>query len=194
MPVGKSRNLNKEKGEAGERLTQKMFGLAPTSGSGCGRFDKQDSKNDFLRVETKTTGKDHYVLKLSDWKRWRQQAAKARSQFFLHLIHENTDGSLDEVNSRVVISYKYWEALKPETWIDEDAKLYKGLELCNVAWGQEWLKEGAKSVKIEIPEESTFLSGGIVWQDACCYTGENIDLVSLPAPYFKELLEKDEAS
>lgn len=181
MPIGKSRNLNREKGEAGERLTQEMFGLAPTSGSGCGRFDKQDSKNDFLRVETKTTSKDHYVLKLKDWERWRQQAAKARSQFFLHLIPEE-DWGLDWDSSLVVVNDAY-------------AKALGAYDIAYMANTQKWIQ--GKTVKI------SFLDGRYInlaisereshdFTPVTFYDGEDLNLVSLPAPYFKELLEKDD--
>lgn len=180
MPVGKSRNLNREKGEAGERLAQEMFGLAPTSGSGCGRFDKQDSKNDFLRVETKTTNKDHYVLKLKDWERWRQQAAKARSQFFLHLIPEE-DWGLDWDSSLVVVNNTY-------------AKALGAYNVADLAYGQEWIQ--GKSVKIRF-EEGCYINLPVSERESrdftpiTFYDGEDLNLVSLPAPYFKELLEKD---
>lgn len=181
MPIGKSRNLNREKGEAGERLTQEMFGLAPTSGSGCGRFDKQDSKNDFLRVETKTTSKDHYVLKLKDWERWRQQAAKARSQFFLHLIPEE-DWGLDWDSSLVVVNDAY-------------AKALGAYDIAGMANTQEWIQ--GKSVKIKFLG-SRYLNLAISERESFDFTpitfydGEGLNLVSLPAPYFKELLEESE--
>lgn len=178
MPVGKSKNLNREKGEAGERLTQEMFGLAPTSGSGCGRFDKQDSKNDFLRAETKTTNKDHYVLNLKDWERWRQQAAKARSQFFLHLIHEKEDKSLDGENSWVVITDFYWKAIKLQ-----DYKYY--------AWSENWICPGARSVKIKLKDEHITICAKCRFLDIDFYTGETVSLVAVPAVHFKLLLEKD---
>lgn len=181
MPIGKSTNKNKEKGDRGEALTQKMFGLAPTSGSGCGRFDKQDSKNEWLRVETKTTEKDHYVLNLKKWELWRQQAAKARSQFFLHLIPEETWG-LDWDASLVVITDSY-------------AKALGAYDTSGIANTQEWIN--GKSVKIN------FLSGRYLnlaiseresfdFTPITFYDGEGLNLVSLPAPYFKELLEKAE--
>lgn len=178
---------NRAKGNKGEALTQRMFDLAPTSSSGSGRYDKLDSKNDHLRVETKVTGADHYVLKLEDWQRWRGQAAKDRKTFFLHLIHENEDESLDEENSRVVIPEAYWDAIKPPEvemeCIGQDFEVIKGDP---IAWGQEWIDLGAKSVKIDLSTPAYFMSGGVDWIDICYYSGETVSLVAVPATYFKE--------
>ena len=110
MPIGKSRNLNREKGDKGERLTQEKFKLIPTSGSGCGAFDKSDSKNDWLRVETKVTNKLYYSLDIEKFHKWRFQAAKDRKQFFMHIIHENEDKSLDWDSSLVVVDRNYWNS------------------------------------------------------------------------------------
>lgn len=178
MPVGKSRNLNKEKGEAGEALTQKMFGLAPTSGSGCGRFDKQDSKNDFLRVETKTTEKDHYVLNLKKWELWRQQAAKARAQFFLHLIPEYS-GVLNWEESLVVITETYFMALEPDTE--------------KLAWSHDFI-EKSHQIKFGVLKQLEHVHSSIpdpLEEIDRLTTPSGSGLIVLRAPYFKELLEKD---
>ena len=152
-----------------------MFELAPTSSSGSGRYDKLDSKNDHLRVETKVTGADHYVLKLEDWQYWRGQAAKDRKTFFLHLIHENEDESLDEENSRVVIPEAYWDAIKLKEF-----KYY--------AQGENWIDLGAKSTKIKL-DAAVVIAAGCRFACIDYYTGENLVLVSVPAFHFKTLLE-----
>lgn len=180
MPIGKSTNVNKKLGEEGEALTQLYFNLAPTSGSGCGRFDKQDSKNDFLRVETKATGKDHYTLSIEKFEGWRQQAARARSAFFLHLIPK-IDGILSWEYSLVVITEAYFMALAPKT--------------NRLAWSHDFVE---KSHKIKF---------GVLWQldhvfsdDSDLFeeierltTPTGSGLIVLRAPYFKELLEKEDA-
>lgn len=179
MPVGKSRNLNREKGEAGERLTQEMFGLAPTSGSGCGRFDKQDSKNDFLRVETKTTGADHYVLNLKKWELWRQQAAKARSQFFLHLIPEE-NGKLNWDQSLVVITEAYFMALAPDT--------------VRLAWSHNFI-EKSHQIRFGVLQQLEHVHSNIpdpLEEIDRLTTPTGSGLIVLRAPYFKELLDKDD--
>jgi hypothetical protein len=168
---------NKERGERGEALTREHFGLAPTSSSGSGRFDKLDSKNEWIRCETKTTSKPSYSLKIEDFKRWKSQCARDGKQFFLHLVPE-INGEVSWEFSLVVISDSYGEALGA----------YEGDKLCR---SEHWNMAGATSINIgfdpdfyEIPEVKGFIPIAL-------YTGEGYELVALPAPYFKELLEKN---
>lgn len=175
MPIGKSINKNKKLGDEGELVTQEHFGLVPTSGSGCGRFDKQDSKNDWLRVETKATGKDHYVLNFKKFTLWRQQAAKDRKQFFLHLIPK-VNGKLSWRDSVVICTEIYYKSLGGDCSTGYNA-LIEGTETCKIYFEKIGAYRNWSAGYVEIHN----IKSDKYWPP----------LIAVLAPEFKKLLDKD---
>lgn len=174
---------NQDKGNAGENLTKKMFNLSGTGGSGVGAYDKLDCKNQWIKSETKCTGRSFYQLSIEKFEKWRLQATEDRRQFFLHLIPEN-QGKLDWDQSLIVITEAYFIALTPDI-----EKLAYSHEFVNkshkVEFGtlqqleyREHLQAALPSTLEEIERLTTPTGSG---------------LIVLRAPYFKELLEKDDA-
>lgn len=180
MPIGKRTNKNREKGDRGEDLTREKFGLAPTSGSGCGSFDKLDCKNDWLRVEVKVTEKDHYTVNFSKFELWRLHAANDRKQMFLHIIPERGKKLVWE-ESLVACSRSLLVALsdsrdrsrwdQTHRYCEENAKV----EL--IGWAPEY-----SALFIDDPRE-------LIRE----FHSELVDssFVVVRAPYFKQLLDKD---
>ncbi len=173
---------NQERGNAGEELTQLMFNLQGTGGSGVGAYDKLDSKNRWIKAETKCTSKGYYQLSIEKFEKWRFQAAQDRRQFFLHLIPE-VSGETSWEYSLVVISKGYFKSLAPE---DLDETHYLKYFEVNKSFKVEFGKlcpQKFWAVGEDIPE--TWTEG--YWELAT----PSGNLVVLRAPYFKELLEKE---
>lgn len=175
---------NQDKGNAGENLTKKMFNLSGTGGSGVGAYDKLDCKNEWIKAETKCTGRPYYNLSIEKFEKWRLQAAEDRRQFFLHLIPE-TDGKLSWEQSLVVITEAYFMALAPD--------------LPGIAHRDVFVEKSHR-IKfddydpVELPSKYEELMGGAITFNSIdrLTTPTGSGLIVLRAPYFKELLEKDE--
>ncbi len=180
MPIGKRINKNKIKGDKGELLTQKFFNLKPTSGSGAGAYDKLDSKNDYLRVETKTTEKSEYVVDFDKFITWGLQAAQDRKQFFLHIIQEY-DGSLDLESSVVACRRSLLIALSSpqdrQHW-DQVHRYYPGKRVpVNFTMTLPYVTDRSEIVERVVEYHSEVLDSSFV---------------TVRAPYFKKLLENNE--
>lgn len=96
--------------EQGEVMTQRLFNLKPTSGSGRGFHDKQDSKDDNWLAETKTTAKGAYSINFDKYDTWRLNAAKVGKNIMLHII-PIIDDKLREDKSLVVVQAKVFKDL-----------------------------------------------------------------------------------
>lgn len=175
---------NQDKGNAGENLTKKMFNLQGTGGSGVGAYDKLDCKNQWIKAETKCTGRPFYTLSIEKFEKWRLQAAEDRRQFFLHLIPE-TNGKLNWEQSLVVITEAYFMALAPSD-LDE-THYFKYFEI-NKSYKIEFNKLNPLIVAPDIEGPWSTLEG--YWK---LTTPTGSGLIVLRAPYFKELLEKEDA-
>lgn len=172
---------NQDKGSAGENLTKKMFNLSGTGGSGVGAYDKLDCKNQWIKAETKCTGRQFYTLSIEKFEKWRLQAAEDRRQFFLHLIPE-TNGKLNWEQSLVVITEAYFLALAPDTE--------------KLAWSHNFV-EKSHQIKFGVLKQLEHVHSSIpdpLEEIDRLTTPTGSGLIVLRAPYFKELLEKDEAS
>ncbi len=170
MPIGKRTNKNKELGDAGEALTRKYFNLQATSGSGAGAYDKLDCKNDWVRVETKTTATESYSLNLQKFHGWRLQAAQDRKAFFMHIIPK-VDGKLVWEDSFVVCTASMYLSLKDDS--TQYAKEVKG---------------NYKLVFKDLLASRNWSTYNYVW---CLIPEDGARLVVVRAPYFKQLLDKD---
>lgn len=171
---------NQDKGNLGEDLTKKMFNLSGTGGSGVGAYDKLDCKNQWIKAETKCTSRGYYQLSVEKFEKWRFQAAEDRRQFFLHLIPES-QGKLDWETSLVVITEAYFMALAPNT--------------NRLAWSHNFIEKSHK-IKFGVLRQldHVFSDDSTLFEEIERLTTPNgSGLIVLRAPYFKELLEKEDA-
>lgn len=101
--------MNLELWEQAERLTQRMFNLKPTSGSGRGH-DKGDAKSALFQAETKSCSSTAFSVNFQKLKGYRLNASKDRKLFFMHVVPVICDKIVEE-----------------ESWIVCSARLFKSL-------------------------------------------------------------------